>query len=141
FRADMHAFSFALQLLPKRLAVQVFLYNIFLRFGVHLKGTWERGIESYGAVPYLLFHILRNLGFVSTKLDKNKHMIKFVGLDDDLLADVMSECSDHVTRELTAPETAMTNIMDRAINSATYFQKRLHDKHMLAEFRTVMSKC
>jgi len=138
FRADMHSFGFAIESLPRHLAVQVFLYNVFLRFGVHLQGIRERGIECYGAVPLLLFHLLRKLGFASVERLQGRAVLTLESFDEEQLIDVMARCSDHAASELTAAEMTMTDQLDLAIHADSYAKSRLLDEETVAEFHALM---
>lgn len=138
FRADMQSFSFALELLPRAKAVAVFLYNLFLRFGVHREGLCEAGVARYGAIPYLLFHFLRSLGFLSVDRSRARAPIVLASLDDSVLADVMRLCSTHAERELTGCEVSRPDPTEIALHGARYVRRRMDDLAALREFQAAV---
>lgn len=138
FRADMQSFGFALDLLPRAQAVAVFLYNIFLRFGVHREGLREVGVARYGTIPYLLFHLLRSLGFVSVDRSRAHGVVVLTSLDEPVLAEVMGLCAAHAERELTACELSTPDRTDLAMHGARYVRSRMEDVTALEEYQTAM---
>jgi len=63
FRADILSFGFAADRLEERQAASVFLYNVLLRFGVHLEGKAKDNSDPYGPIPVMLYLLLRRLGW------------------------------------------------------------------------------
>ena len=138
FRADLHAFGFALNLLPKNLSAQIFLYNLLLRFGVHAEGVQTKNIESYGLVPFLLFNLLRKIGFINVNRRGPHSKLDIVSLDEDYITEVMKSCDDHAGSELTDVEVTSTDKTDIAINAASYVRRCVSDGTALKEFHEVI---
>lgn len=132
-RADLGSFDVALRLLPTGDAERIFLYNLALRFGAHRKGVAQDGIEVYGLVPYLLFCVLHEIGFVTVE-DGQLHL---ASLDPSGLRAVMASAAAHAHEQLTAPELTGMTATDLAIYVATYVRRRLDDGERRAMFATL----
>lgn len=122
-RADLGSFDFALRLLPAADADRIFLYNIALRFGAHRQGVEQHGTDVYGLVPYLLFCVLHELGFVAVEQGR----LRFASLEPSYLRMVMATAAAHAYEQLTAPEMTGMSATDLAIHVATYVRQRLDD--------------
>jgi hypothetical protein len=129
FRADLESFDFALRLLPAVDAERIFLYNLALRFGAHRKGVAD-GMKVYGLVPYLLFCVLHELGFVSVK----RGQLRLASFQPSDLRAVMAAAAAHAHEQLTAPELTGMTATDLAIYVATYVRRRLDDGERRAMF-------
>jgi hypothetical protein len=63
FRADLHSYSVAADLLEPRAAAAVFLYNLFARLAGD-RVSFQRQTYGYGPIPFLLLALLVDLGFL-----------------------------------------------------------------------------
>ncbi len=140
-RADLQAFGFALTLLPAGQAAQVFLYNLSLRLGVHLAGVQEDEVAPYGTIPYLLFHLLRALGFLRVAGTSGSRHLAVESLHAASLGSVMEQCAAHALTFLTLPEVSAESRLDAAIAGAQYVRKRMDDAACAADFQAVMESC
>jgi hypothetical protein len=130
-RADLGSFDFALRILPRAEAERIFLYNLALRFGAHRKAVAD-GTHVYGLVPYLLFCVLNDLGFLTVEHGR----LRLASLMPTDLCTAMAAAAAHAEQHFTAPELTGMSLTDLAIHVATYVRRRLDD----AERRT-MFKC
>ncbi|WP_434041499.1 MULTISPECIES: hypothetical protein [Sorangium] len=137
-RADLQAFGFGARLLPAAQAARILLYNVALRFGVHREGLATRGVAPYGIVPFLLFCILRELRFVSVALMNDRWVIRLANLDEFAIVRVMRACAEHAESELTIPELATTDVIERALTAAKYVRRRLADTDAINDYARVM---
>jgi hypothetical protein len=137
-RADLEGFGLALQLLGPEQAASSFLYTISLRFGVHLAGVREEAVAPYGTIPYLLFHILRAIGFFRLTASEGTKSFEIDSLDTDYLTSVMEQCAGHAGAAITGPETSAETLLDSAIAGASYVRSRIADAEAAAEFDAVM---
>jgi len=131
-RADLHAFGFALELLPPERAAAIFLYNLALRFGVH--AAVERGGKAYGSVPYLLFHLLLTHGLID--VDRRSRLTVSV-LDPAAARAAMRLCAQHAERHLTAAELDSDDLDAAAIHAARYYRERIDDGEGRRSFAAV----
>lgn len=139
-RADLNSFGFAVQLLEPEKATQIFLYNMMLRFGVHRQGIVQEQQAPYGLVPYLLFHLLQDFGFLSICQQHGRSSFKFVSLETDQLIAIMRACARHAEQELNGPELTKTTSLERAIVAAKYVRNRLDDTAMAKLYGLVMNQ-
>jgi hypothetical protein len=130
FRADLHAFGFALTLLPVRSAVAIFFYNIALRFGTHRMSA-KTTCKNYGSIPFLLFHLLMRLEVFELTPDKNRLRLS-TSLDS--IPDCMQLCSRHVLEDLTSQELNTSDQIAMATNAASYYRAKILDKPMVEKF-------
>jgi hypothetical protein len=137
-RADLQGFGFAAALLPPARAVQILLYNLALRFGVHREGLVTTGVAPYGIVPFLTFSVLRELGALATTEAGGRAVFRLAPLDTTHLVRVMLACADHAQTWLTAPELATTNPLERALCAARYVRDRLSDGVAVEAYARVM---
>ncbi|KYF61717.1 hypothetical protein BE11_41260 [Sorangium cellulosum] len=137
-RADLQAFGFGARLLPAAQAARILLYNVALRFGVHREGLATRGVAPYGLVPFLLFCILRELGFVSVAPRRDRWVVRLASLDELEIVHVMRACAEHAESELTIPELATTDMIERALSAAKYVRRRLADTDAINDYARVM---
>jgi hypothetical protein len=140
-RADLHAFGFALELFSPELAQRVFLYNLFLRLGVHVAGVREKGIAPYGVIPYLLYHLLRSLGYLQVVRFGNQVRITLASLHTPTICEVMKQCAAHALEQITLPETGAPSQIDAAICGGRYVRQRVEDTLLADEFARVMHSC
>lgn len=139
-RADLNAFGFAAQLLAPEKAAQIFLYNVMLRFGVHREGIVQKQQAPYGLVPYLLFHLLQDLGFLSVCQQHGRRSFNLTSLETNQLTAVMCACARHAEQELNAPELTKTTALEKAIVAAKYVRNRLDDTAMTELYDLVMNQ-
>jgi hypothetical protein len=118
-RADLHGFELAEELLPPEKAVSIFVYNIMLRFGVHVEGQYKNGVAPYGLVPYLLFDILRTVG-VNFGVNGSCSLPSI-----QAILGWMRICSDYVKTAISTPEALASSSLEAAMNSAAYVRERL----------------
>lgn len=138
FRADLHSFGFALELLPSRLAIQTFLYNIFLRFGLDAFSI-RNNTDSYGAVPYLLFRLLTELNFITLKSENGVKQLAITNLEPEYVMNTMKACAEHAEKELTGVEVSGASPSDIAVNAATYFRLRALDRDRFKSYSEVIT--
>jgi hypothetical protein len=134
-RADLHAFGFALQLLPPDRASAIFLYNVMLRFGVHAAAA--AGGKAYGTVPYLLFHLLTAHDFITVEKRNRRAFLRLHVLDRDAALEAMRVCAEHAERELTEIELFDDDLGASAIHAARYHRARIEDDATRASFASV----
>ena len=120
-RADLHALGFALDLLPRREALAVFAYHVVHRLGLAAFST-RTGGEGSGAVPYLLFGVLLDEGWLRADAG-----VPAESLAERALLDVMRHCADHAAEALTAPELAAPGLEDVALRASAYYRERALD--------------
>jgi hypothetical protein len=128
FRADMMSMGLVLDLLPLASACSVFAYHLIHRFGLASLSN-RTGLEGAGAVPYLLFYLLVELGFIRVDPRSATIRIAVASLEPDKMAQTMRACAEHAAQDLTRPETLDLPSIDVAINAATYFRKRALDRN------------
>lgn len=138
-RADLNAFGFAMQLLPAEQAVQIFLYNVLLRLGVHRQGIVCEHRAPYGLVPYLLFCLLHDLDCISVYQSHEQHCFVFKAIETQSLLEVMHACVDHVQCELNQVEMNAITPLDRAISAAQYVRRRLDNTDLAQSYADVMN--
>ena len=129
-RADLHAFGLAASLLNVDAAAAIFVYNVLLRLGVHVEGVQSRREAPYGAIPYLLFCVLRDVG-VCELVDG---ATAFHWPRTEVIQDWMGGCAEHATRHITVPEASAQSPLDAALISASYARARMQHDQRLSEF-------
>ena len=139
-RADLHAFQFALELLPAERAVQVLLYNVALRMGVHLQGVADTGVAPYGLVPYLLYCVLREVGAVKICHSQGRVELSFADLTTKGLHRVMCACGAIAADQLTSLEEEAIDPLELGIIAATYVRRMLQHTEAMREFACLMSQ-
>lgn len=137
-RADFHSFGFGVQLLAAEHAVKIFLYNLALRFGVHRQGIVTANIAPYGLVPYLLFCILREIGYLSVIWSHGQPVLTFSDSTTDGMLQVMRECAAIAESQMTAPELCTQDPMECALIAASYVRRKLEDSNAVEEFALLM---
>ncbi len=140
FRADLNAFGFAARLLPPEQAAKIFLYNLLLRFGVHRQGILSRQCAPYGLIPYFLFCLLGELGFIGVEAVAGQHRLRLGSLDTKVLVGLMRDCAAHADEHLNAPEMEGLGPVERAFGAAEYIQHRLRQADMASQFASVMNQ-
>jgi hypothetical protein len=133
FRADMLALGFARSLLDPPDAVAVFAYHVCHRFGLARESA-IRGSDGAGAVPYLLFALLRELGALGVRRRGGRHSLGIDSLATDSVLAIMGECERRTHAALCAVELGATDALDVAINAARYFRARSDDTRLASEF-------
>ncbi len=118
-RADLHSFGKALALLTIEQAGAALLYNMALRFGLEAFAL-ARGTGSYGAVPYLLFSVLSDIGFVRVAPGPT---LDVPDMSDAALREALRECDEHANDELTACELG-GSLVEVATRANEYFAER-----------------
>ena len=137
-RADFHAFSFGVQLLAVEHAVKIFLYNLALRFGVHRQGIVTANIAPYGLVPYLLFCILREIGYLAVIWSHGQPVLKLSDTTTNGMLQVMRECATIAESQMTGPELSTQDPMECALIAAAYVRQKLEDSNAVEEFSLLM---
>lgn len=139
-RADLNAFGLAAQHLPPAQAAQVLVYNMLQRFAVHREGLVRQRQAPYGLVPYLLFCVLVEIGFLSVEQLDGRLRLQLASLASADLADVMRACAQHAQQQLNAPELACARPIDCAIAAARYVRRRLMQQDDSARFALLMEQ-
>jgi hypothetical protein len=140
FRADLESLGAALHLLPRKEACAVFVYHLCHRFGLACESA-QTDSESAGAVPYLLFHLLRELRVLIVNQKANRKELCLNDFTEDGIASVMRDCAEHASNWLTLPEVTADSFLDAALSAATYYRKRALDEDRLEEFWELVSDC
>lgn len=126
-RADLLSFGFAADLLPPERAATIFLYNVFLRFGVHFAGLRRQpGQSPYGTISYVLFCLLRQLGWISAERGDGAPM-RVAGTEIGSIVALMKRCSTHAREEIVAGELGAGSALDVAINAANFQREAVKD--------------
>ncbi|MFL6336295.1 MAG: hypothetical protein ACJ754_23585 [Pyrinomonadaceae bacterium] len=133
FRADLESFACALDCLSLEQACAVFNYHICHRFGLACE-SGQTDCESAGAVPYLLYYLLRELGVLGVRKEKGRTVVDLNIATTAAIADAMRVCAKHATKFLTLPELSAKSLLDAAIVGATYYRERALDEVILNEF-------
>lgn len=123
FRADLHSFGLALDLLPADRAAQLFAYHLQHRLGLAAR-SYHTGGPDAGAVPYLLFHLLADLGAIPPPPEPAR------------LLSLMRACADHAARELAED----SDLLDAALRAAAYYRRRILDEERLACYQAWISR-
>lgn len=139
-RADLNAFGFAARLLPPDQAVQIFLYNLLLRFGTHRQGILTQQCAPYGLVPYLLFCLMRERGFIRVEAAAERHSFRLSSLDTRSLIGLMHDCAEHADEQLNVPEMVEQTSIERAFAPARYIRSRLERTEEVRQFALVMNQ-
>lgn len=116
FRADMLGLGLAAELLDPERASDVLLYNVLLRFGVHLEGLVKGGPAPYGSTPLLLYTSLRRVGVLGSGA---RGLVPLAAMSTSDRVDVMISLSDLVRTEVLSSEMECTPL-EAAIGSATF---------------------
>lgn len=132
FRADLLSFFYAQRLLPPQASAAVFAYHILHRFGLAAEAT-QLGNLSSGAVPYLLFHLLRSLGVVSVSA---LGRLELTAARADPVA-AMDRCVQHVDESWTDLPSTAPDWVDVARRAALYFRARASDDAAMAAYESV----
>jgi hypothetical protein len=140
FRADLNAFGFALDLLPEEQAIEIFLYNLFLRLGIHIEGKLNSNTSPYGIVPYLLFCLLLELNFISVIHSNNRYTLKLNFSDVKSILDLMGACKLHSDENLNKLEIENVSSIDCAIQSARYVRNYVENKKYIELFSLLMDQ-
>jgi hypothetical protein len=133
FRADMLSFGFAADLLHVAAAAAVFLYNVLLRFGVHIQGRARGAPDPYGPIPMLLYAALSRVGWLKLGISSSPSLSLESLVARDLVT-VMRICSDSCLRELVLPELAASTGTDAALVAAWYYRRILKDQVIQSSF-------
>jgi hypothetical protein len=136
FRADLLGFGFAARCLPAPMSASIFLYNIFLRLGVHLEAIAAGKAHPYGGIPFMLYALLREGGWLSP--GRNSPLCVRT-LSASELVSVISYCHEHGGSRLLDPELDAASSIDVAINAATYYRTQLTDT-IVAELNGIIAR-
>lgn len=129
-RADLLSFAFAAELLNREEAAAVFLYNVFLRLGVHAEGVTGRQTKSppYGMIPAMLYGLLRASGWISFEGAYATAPLRLSSLETAALVEVMLGCAAQARERLLGPEAMnRSSPTDAAIVAARYYRAALSD--------------
>ena len=136
FRADILSFGFAADLLDEQRAASVFLYNVLLRFGVHLEGKAKDGSEPYGAIPVLLYSLLQRLGWLEPTAGPDASLCVASLVPADLVT-VMRSCAAAGCHDLVEPELRADTGTDAALVAARYYRSVLDDRPAVEPFASM----
>lgn len=138
FRADLESFKAALDLLTPANACAVFVYHFCHRLGLACESA-QTECENAGAVPYLLFHLLRELEILEIRKNGGRECVYFNDLTVEGITSAMRACAAHATESLTEPEMSAESLVDAALVAATYYRTRALDQARLNEFWRLVS--
>lgn len=124
FRADLLSLTFACEILPRTGAIAVFAYHLLHRFGL-AEYSARTGEDGAGAVPYLLFCLLLDLGVLKVGSVAGEIAVAEDVLEQETLLALMRACGAHAIDELTVTELRGATPEDVAINAARYFRHRV----------------
>ncbi len=136
FRADLHSFGFALKLLPPASAVQIFLYNLMLRFGLAAYSV-ENQTDGYGDIPFLLFYLLYKKGFIELSQSEGVQKLRIAELSQGSIIEMMKFCDEHAESQLS--EIEKSNVEDIALNAARYYSQRKSDHEIFSTYKKIMT--
>lgn len=134
-RADLQGLGVALHLLPTKEAVAVLVYQLMLRFGVHLDAVARGGPAPYGLVPYLLYRALCLVG-----VDLASCPAEELFDDQSAMVEAMVALSHHAQSLLTRPEADAAEALGSAMTSAAYLRCALSDASTLARFEATLQR-
>jgi hypothetical protein len=138
-RADLHGFGFALQLLPPVEAAKIFLYHVAVRFGVQHASLVDHQVAAYGMVPFLLFCVLREFGWAEVVPNAaDRYVLNLATFKTSEIIEVMRRCAQHAEEELSAPEIALSEMLDRALAAGRYIRRRLDDAPAIEKYGLLM---
>jgi hypothetical protein len=135
FRADIVSFEFAAELLDETRAAALFLYNVLLRLGAHIEALDEGAIEPYGSIPFMLFALLTDVGWIEP-CDAGAAIRLTSMLPTDIVA-VMRKCAEIGCRLLVVPELESRSNLDVAMNAARFFNEIKSNPATVAQFERV----
>jgi len=122
-RADLFSFAFAKEMLDEQEAAAVFVYNVFLRLGVHAEGIAQCRTEPYGSIPTMLYSLLRELGWLSSGRKWGAPPLRVGPLAPASLIELMSACAARARTELLSPEIAAgSSATDAALVAARFYR-------------------
>jgi hypothetical protein len=133
FRADLHSFGLSVTMLNEQDAIQIFLYNILLRFGVEAFSIHNNN-NAYGSVPFLLFSFLLSEG--AFRIERNTNTIKFTSLEPAYLKDLMKKAYRHAEQSITVYDFNEDK-SDTAIAYVNYFRSRILQREVMELYEAV----
>ncbi len=125
-RADLLGFGLAVQHLAPREAAAIFLYNCLLRLGVHLEAMQSDQRYPYGAVPFMLYFVLRDADWLRPGSRAIPLRIGSLNVSD--LISVMTFASRHAVDNLLDQELRSPSRNDAAIVAASYYRERFSEQ-------------
>jgi len=138
FRADLHSYSVALELLRPHAAAALFVYNCLARLAGDALSVRTQSY-GYGPIPFLLFALLVELGFL--EVVKSKCGLK-VAVGKASIAEIvntMNNCHIHALRELTNIELAGDDQLEWGINAARYYRERVLKNPLREDYLELLS--
>jgi hypothetical protein len=138
FRADLHSYSVAADLLEPRAAAAVFLYNLFARLAGD-RVSFQRQTYGYGPIPFLLLALLVDLGFLRVTAWRGRTRLFAAAVAEDAVVDVMRRCHQHALEAFTEPELSAGNPLDWGINAARYYRARLAENPLRAAYLELLA--
>jgi hypothetical protein len=124
FRADLHSYSVALELLRPHAAVAVFVYNCLARWAGDALSMKSRSY-GYGPIPFLLFNLLLELRFLKLVKSKSKVQAAISKASIQELMTTMRNCHLHALKEFTEVELTTDDPLEWGINAARYYRKKV----------------
>lgn len=138
FRADLESFATALDVLMPEDACAVFVYHFCHRLGLACESA-QTDCENAGAVPYLLFHLLRDLEILEIRESGGRECVHLNDLTLEGTTSAMRACAAHASESLTLLEMSAESLVEAALVSATYYRTRALDHGRLDEFWRLIS--
>jgi hypothetical protein len=124
FRADLHSYSVALELMASQDAAALFVYNCFARFGGDALSVRNKSY-GYGPIPFLLFVLLLDLGFLAIAKSKSGLKVEVASVSIPEILKTMKGCHLHALREFTEAELATDDPLEWGINAARYYREKV----------------
>ena len=124
FRADLHSYLLALDVMAPGDAVSLFIYNCFARWAGDALSLRDQSY-GYGTIPFLLFALLLEIRFLEIVTRKSGTKLTVVSASIPEMVRVMTECHNHALREITKPELSTDDCLQWGINAAQYYRQRV----------------
>ena len=138
FRADLHSYSVASELLRPHAAVAVFVYNCLARWAGDALSMKHQSY-GYGPIPFLLFNLLLELGFLKLVKSKNKLKVAISKVSMHELVNTMKSCHLHALREFTEVELSTDDPLEWGINAARYYRQRVLRNPLREDYLELLS--
>lgn len=133
FRADLHSYSVALEVTSARAAASIFIYNCLARFAGDAVSVREQ-TYGYGTIPFLLFCLLSEVGFLETIRWKSGLKLAVAGTSISDIVFAIKECQSHALKEITDAELSTDDPLEWGINAARYYRRRVLENPLHADY-------
>jgi hypothetical protein len=138
FRADLHSYLVALELMTPKAAAAMFVYNCLARWAGDALSVRDQSY-GYGAVPFLLFILLLDLGFLEIVRSKSALKLAIATASVPEIVCIMERCHLHALKELTEVELATYDPLEWGINAARYYRERVLRNPLREDYLRLLS--